>query len=325
MGIFPFSALALLAASQAGPPPEAVGDTADDSVATVTAPVGPARDSAGGGAWLALAQLYLHRSADFHHHAAPLTGDTLWLRASLDSAEQAFGRAAALLQGTPAGDSAATLRIAAWGERGLLAWELSGLEAAGGVWMGLPADVRLAPLLEEFGENLLRACPRGGVLVTAGPVDTYAAWYMHFAQGLRRDLAIVPLAVWGEDSVYRRRVLAERSTAEPGRRDGGGYAELRALADHHPICVSMMLERPPRLRRGIKWTTRPLLWVGGARAGEDHVPARDFVFTSLRLAADARETWLEPVLEAYRRAARLNRGLCESFAVFRLREEVGCR
>src|SRR5438034_10880566 len=50
--------------------------------------------------------------------------------------------------------------------------------------------LRVPPVLDELGENLLRACPAGGVLLTAGDADFYAAWYMRFARGLRPDLLV---------------------------------------------------------------------------------------------------------------------------------------
>src|SRR5262245_28741431 len=167
----------LLAALMQGPPPSAAPppDTARDLWARVAA------DTADTQAWFALGRLYVRRSAAYHEHPADSSAhDTTWARAVLDTADQAFGRAALLAGTDPPGDSARTYRVFVWGEKAFLAWETGGIEAAATVWRAIPDDLKLLPVLQELGENLLRACPDEGVLVTAGDADTYAAWYMRF-------------------------------------------------------------------------------------------------------------------------------------------------
>jgi len=320
MATFLSSVLALVVQVSADP---AAGAPRADSAAALRANV--ARDSSDGRAWFDLARALLAGASEYHRHADPDGRDTAGLRAALDSAEFAFARAARLLAEAGARDSAGVLRVAARAERSFLDWEQSGLAAAAASWSEGADEVRLPPLLEELGENLLRACPRGGVLLTAGPVDTYAAWYMHFGRAMRRDLVILPLTAWRADAVFRRRVTRDLKVPSPRERGGGDLPWLRMLVERHPVCASMGFERPPEIRRGLKWKARPLLWVAGPRADEDRVPPGEFVFAALQLGAGAHDTWLGPALALYRRAAREIRGLCQAFGVYGLKEEVGCR
>jgi hypothetical protein len=176
----------------------------------------------------------------------------------------------------------------------------------------------LPPVLEELGENLLRACPRRGILLTAGDADTYAAWYMRFARGLRPDLLIVPLAAWTGDSVLRGRLLRE------ARQRGSA---LQALAERRggPLCASMGFDRAPELRPKVRWNAHPLVWVAGAESKGDRVPAEDFVFAALQLAIEQHDTWSPPVVALYRRAAGVTPALCRPLGTFGLQADVGCR
>lgn len=274
------------------------------------------QDSTDTHAWFELGRAYVQRSSDYHRHTADAP-DTTWARAVLDTAERAFASAAALAGGDSPGDSARTYRVFVWGEKAFLAWELGGIEAAADVWRTIPSDVRLLPVLQELGENLLRACPDEGVLVTAGDVDTYAAWYMRFAQGLRTDLLILPYGVWTTDSVFKARLIRDLKLPRA--------PTLSAFADRRPVCASMGFERPPQTRGRPTWTARPLVWVAGPSGGRDRVPPQDFVFAALRLALDRRARWTSPVVELYHRAAAATPALCQPFAVYGVREEVGCR
>jgi hypothetical protein len=279
------------------------------------APALPA-DSTDGHAWLEFGRAYVQRVADYHAHRAP--ADTAWSRAALDTAELAYARAAGFGRGTRTADSAQVFRVYLWGQRALLAWETEGIDAATTVWHALPETVRLPPVLEELGENLLRACPRRGILLTAGDADTYAAWYMRFARGLRPDLLIVPLAVWTSDSVLRGRVLRE------ARQRGSA---LKALAERRggPLCASMGFDRSPELRPKVRWNAHPLVWVAGAESKGDRVPAEDFVFAALQLAIEQHDTWSPPAVALYRRAAGVTPALCHPLGTFGIQAEVGCR
>src|SRR2546430_17271596 len=101
-------------------------------------------------------------------------------------------------------------------------------------------DLRVPPVLDELGENLLRACPAGGVLLTAGDADFYAAWYMRFARGLRPDLLVIPLAAWRSDPVLRARLVADLKL---GRQRSGDDAGLGELVRRRPGGVGMAVER----------------------------------------------------------------------------------
>jgi hypothetical protein len=274
-----------------------------------------AADSTDGPAWLELGRAYLQRGAEYHMHRKPITVDTVWAHATLDTAQVAFERAARWSAGTRTADSARVFRVYAIGELAYVDWESAGSAAATLTWHTLPDGLRLPPVLEELGENLLRACPHRGILFTASETDTQAAWYLRFSRGLRPDLMIVPYNRWYADSVLRNRLLREMKTRNPS---------LRALSQSRAVCATMGFERPPD-DRAVNWNKRPLVWVTGKETKADRVPAQDFVFAALKLAVDEHETWTAPVTALYRRAAGNAGGLCKAFETFQLGPEVGCR
>src|SRR5712692_9468342 len=307
------SALALATLLQAPPPP------LTDSLATLRGRA--ARDSTDAQLWLLMGRAYLGLGAEAHGATHRSGEDGEWTRAVLDTAEAALARAAALAGplGTSAvGDSARVLRVGAWAARSWLAWESGGIGAGVEVWGPLPTDLRVPPVLDELGENLLRACPAGGVLLTAGDADFYAAWYMRFARGLRPDLLVLPLAAWRSDAVLRARLMTDLKL---GRRTGDD-AWLAELVRRRPVCVSMAFERPPETRPRIRWETRPLVWVAGPEGKSPRVPPRDFVFGALRVALDGSDPWAEPALAAYTRAARATPPLCDAMATFKVAADV---
>ncbi len=315
MATFPSSALLLAVVLQGKPPAPA------DSLAALRIRV--TQDSTEARGWLQLGRAYLRRSEEYHAHRAPQ--DTAWARAVLDTADQALARAALLFGQGGAGaeeDTARVARVRGWGERSVLAWELAGVGTGPQTWGPLPPDLKISPVLEELGENLLRACPADGVLLTANDADSYAAWYMRFARGLRPDLLILPLAVWRSDSVFRVRAAKDLRLGRRAGEDGW----LAALAERRPVCVSMGFDRPPEARPRVQWATRPLVWVAGPHLKDDRVPPRDFVFAALKMALDERDRWAQPALALYARAARATPALCEPLGTFRLAQEVaGCR
>src|SRR5881628_1760353 len=273
-----------------------------------------AADSTDGPTWLELGRAYLQRGAEYHMHRKPMTVDTVWAHATLDTAQVAFERAARWSAGTRTADSARVFRVYAFGELAYVDWEVAGSSAATLTWHTLPDGLRLPPVLEELGENLLRACPHQGILFTAGETDTQAAWYLRFSRGLRPDLVIVPMDRWRGDSVLRNRVLHELKTRE---------RSVRALSQSRAVCASIGFERPPA-EREVKWNKRPLVWVTGRETKADRVPAQDFVFAALKLSVDEHETWTAPVTALYWRAVTNVGGLCKAFETFELQTEVGC-
>jgi len=308
MGIFLYKAASVLALMQSPQNPH------PDSLraglwAKVTA------DSTDASAWLELGLAYLDRNAGYHAHKRPVNVDTVMAHATLDTAQLAFERAARLSMGTRTADSARVYRVYAYGERAAIDWETAGTSAATLAWHAVPEDLKLPPVLEELGENLLRACPHQGILFTADETETQAAWYLRFSRGLRPDLMIVPFERWRGDSVLRNRVLRELKTHDPS---------LRALSQARAVCASMAFERPPD-ERTVKWNKRPLVWVTGKETKADRVPPQDFVFAALKQALDEHETWTPPVTAIYRRAVVNFGGLCKAFEPFELGDEVGCR
>lgn len=273
-------------------------------------------DSTDAPAWLALGRFYIQRGAEYHAHRGPVPIDTAAAHGTLDTAQLAFDRALRWGPGTRTADSARVFRVHTVGERAYVDWESAGAAAATLTWHTLPEELRLPPVLEELGENLLRACPHQGLLLTAGETDTQAAWYLRFGRGLRPDLVVVPMDRWRGDSVLRNRVLHELKARDPS---------LRGLAQTRAVCASMGFERPPEVRPAVKWNKRPLVWVTGKESKADRVPARDFVFAALRLAIDEHETWTAPTVALYRRAAENVGELCEAFGTFGVSDEVGCR
>ena len=318
MGTFLCSVAALAALLQA---PSAPPPSPSDSLAALRERV--ARDSLDGAGWLLVGRGYVQLAEAAHGRAHRAEADSGWARAALDTAEWALARAVALagaVGASPAGDSARVLRVGVWAARSRLAWEEGGIAAALDAWGPLPTDLRVPAVLEELGENLLRACPPGGALLTAGEADSDAAWYMRFARGLRPDLLVLPLAAWRSDALLRARLARDLKLAR--RSTGDGW--LAELAKRRPVCVSMAFERPPDVRPPGGWAPRSLVWVagGGARGKGPAVPARDFVFGALRVGLDAHDPWADPALVTYTRAARLTRALCEPLATFKVSAEV---
>ena len=321
MATFLSSALALAALLQAPAAQAPATGTAADSLVALREHL--ARDSSDGHAWLLLGRLYLQRAADAHKPPHRALQDSALVRALLDTADDALDRAGQRLApsgSTPDGDSARVLRVEAWSARSRLAWEERGINVGPQEWGPVPPDLKMPPVLDELGENLLRACPMWGVLLTANEVDSDAAWYMRFARGLRPDVLTVPLAAWRGDSVLRGRIAADLKL--PRHRDPD--AALAELAKRRPVCVTVLIDRPPGARIG--WSTRPLVWVAGPHLKDDRVPPRDFVFAALRLALDGNDAWAPPALALYARAARATPALCEALKTFRLTNEIpSCR
>ncbi|HEX4599860.1 MAG TPA: hypothetical protein VH116_00600 [Gemmatimonadales bacterium] len=309
-------------ASAVGPPVPAT-TPAPDSLAVLRARV--ARDSTDAAGWLLLGRGYLERGDDAHGALRRAAADSVVVRAWLDTADQALVRAATLFGPAGAsvpGDSARALRVGVWSARARLAWAERGIATGPQEWGPVPPDLKVPPVLEELGENLLRACPMWGVLLTAGDADSYAAWYMRFARGLRPDLLTVPLSALRADSGLRARVAADLRL---GRRTAGD-AWLHELVKRRPVCVTMAFERPPEPRPRIGWAVRPFLWVAGPEGRRERVPARDYVFAALRIALDERDPWAAPALTVYAHGARVTPALCEPLRTFKVASDVAsCR
>jgi hypothetical protein len=238
--------------------------------------------------------------------------DTAALRVARDSADDALAQAAAAL-GPPgmsaAGDSARVLRVTEWSLRALDAWTVRGPEAGPDVWVPVPPELRLTPVLEELGENLLRTCPEGGVLLTSSGADFLAAWYMRYARGLRPDLVVTPLEAWQENPAFRSRAARTFRLGSEER-----SRVIAALAGRRPVCASMGLDAPPG---HLHWRAWPLVWVAGAHQSAGVSP-EDFVFAALGEGVARGDPWADSALVVYRRAARATPALCPALATFQV-------
>ena len=278
-----------------------------------------ASDSTDAPAWLALGRAYVARAGAYHVDHVP--GGERDAAAALDTASLAFARAAARPPGA-ARDTALAYAAFTWGETALLAWEVHGIEAVGAADDPAAARLRLPAVLGELAENLLRACPDEGVLLTAGDTDTYASWLLRFGRRLRPDLIIVPLAIWEADPVFRERVAGDLQLPRSAV-DEQPDAIWRTLAGRRPICASTAFAAPPLAAARLGWRAAPLVWVAGpVRRGA--APATDFVFEAARLAHGAGAAWAAEVVAVYRRAAAIAPGLCAPLGEFDLAEATGC-
>jgi len=316
MAIFLSRALVLALLAQGTP---AVQQPGGDTLAPLN--TNATSDTTEGRSWLAMGRAYL--GVFDAARAGRGESDSIWTRAILDTADRALGQAALLLGKAGAsaeGDTARLLRVRVWAGRAITAWERGGVAVGPEVWGPLPTDMRLSPVLEELGENLLRACPSGGVLFTAGDADSYAAWFMRHVRGLRPDLFVLPWANWRTDSLLRARLaqdlkLGKKSAATPS---------LEALIDRRPACASMAFQGVPAEAR-VKWSAQPLVWVA-ARQDVDRVSSRDFIFAALKPALDQGDPFARTALALYARAAGAAPPLCETLAAFQVASEVAaCR
>ncbi len=268
---------------------------------------------------LAVARAYLARWEAVRATRGPI--DTVAARVARDSADDALAQAVAMFgaPGTsPAGDSARVLRVAEWSARALDAWTAKGLGAGTEVWGPLPSDLRLTPVLEELGENLLRTCPQDGILLTGSGADFLAAWYMRFARGLRPDLVVMPLSLWEENDAFRARAARDLRLG----RDADRGRVVEALAERRPVCASMGLEAPPGR---LHWHAWPLVWVAGPHSKDKGVSPDDFVFAALELGIAGGDPWAESALAIYNRAAGVTPALCAALAVFQVSGTPRCR
>lgn len=280
-------------------------------------------DSASARAWLAVGMAGLDMAREFHRHRT--AGDASATGAALDTAEQAFARAASLGVGTALGDSARSLRIFARIERTRTLAELGDTAAAGALWADTTLHLELDPALEEVGENLLRACPERSIVLTPdGPLD-YAVAFLRLARRLRPDVIAVPVGRLDADSVQAAAVT--RAAGVPRRTSTRTFgARLAALAARRPLCASVALDAPPGGHTRLRWQLRPLVWVTGKGVSGPGVAAHDFVFAAFALALQANDPWAGAARDAYRRAAALTPALCEVLRGYGVsRDQVGCR
>jgi len=193
--------------------------------------------------------------------------------------------------------------------RSLLAWEAGGITTGPEAWGPLPADLKLPAVLEELGENLLRACPTDGVLLTTDDADAYAAWYMRFARGLRPDLLVVPLAAWRADAVLRARLAADLKLG----RHSNGDAWLAELARRRPALILLDLMMPEMdgfefleaCRRQLAWRDIPVIVLTAKElTDEDRRRLNGCVEKVLQKGAYSRQSLLREIRDLVAACAR---------------------
>jgi Protein of unknown function (DUF2723) len=122
-----------------------------------------------------------------------------------------------------------------------------GLNAAG----RLPAvDASRATAAEAFGRAIMQQAPPAGLIFTHGDQDTFAAWYFHFALGLRPDVSVIvePLL---DFEWYRTNLAASDPSLvmptqpAPSWRQAIASANLRAACDAHPDAAQALTCQPP--------------------------------------------------------------------------------
>ena len=267
------------------------------------------RDSTYQEAWQALGRSLLNEAVAARldpRAQAVASGHATTAGVLLDSADQAFTRADAL--GEP---NAAGYRVFVWGERALAAWGDSGIAAAQRTVPALPLDVRPPAILDELAENILRACPSEGVLVTAREEDSYATLYLRLVRGLRSDVYIVPFASWLADSAFQQAVASDIGIPPMEDMDW-----LEAVGKRRPVCATVWFDQPPPAG-ALRWVPHSLLWTTGQADDQDAVAEGEFVFVALLDAVSAASTrWAAAAVDFYRHAVRVNRKLCDGIRVY---------
>jgi len=243
-------------------------------------------------AWLALGQLYLEASREWHlrHHDGEPTGGVL-----LDFASSALDQSLELPN-----DSGPLLRAAVEVDRAV-----AFLERAGWIRLqaeyAMPEDVMAPGYVVEFGRNLIASCPIGGVLVTGSDLETTAVWGAALTDRVRGDLMLVDLSRWN-DGRYREAVSEALGTS-----DGlSAAAAIGRVSATRPVCLgpgsSLDLSADVVLR------AMRLVRVVGPPAPESPENLHVTALVAVDLARPGAVS--SEVVELYRSAARFNSSLC---------------
>lgn len=255
-----------------------------------------------GRAWFQLGRLYLYSARDWHRQGHNGDPDG-WL--FLDFAETALEQSARLSV-----DSGVVYGGLAELERGVMLAEDSGWAAALRSRVRPPATP-LPPYVVELGDNLLRSCPAGGVLLTGGDLEALSVWYGSTDPAA---MTIIPLRpdLYATDSVYRARMASAMGT-DPSLPVKGA---LDGVAARRPLCLSPEADSaaaPP-----LAWRAFRLVRIGGAvdlppGAPGDRMDAAGL--STIELIAASRgdpSPWVRDVRTVYERAAAYNSLLCRT-------------
>lgn len=244
-----------------------------------------------GHAWLQLGRLYLIEIREWHaRHQGEPDGALL-----LDFAQASFDQAERLVP-----DSSSVLRMEVEIDRALVTFETLGWSAARLQWQRV-SHAQLPPELAELGENLLRSCPSGGVLVTGGDIEALAVWQAALSARERSDVVPVRPDLYSADRVYRERT-AQLLHVDPTLSLRNALTD---VASRRPICIAPSTD--DAAIPDMTWHASRLVRVNRGEAPADDLLA----FTALLEASkgDA-SVWVQDVREVYDGASRHNVLLC---------------
>ncbi len=255
-----------------------------------------------GRAWFQLGRLYLYSARDWHRegHGGDPDG---WLY--LDFAETALEQSARLSV-----DSGVVYGGLTELERAVMLAEDSGWTIAVRS-RGRQPPTPLPAYLLELGDNLLRSCPAGGVLLTGGDLEALSVWYGSVTPS---SATIIPLRsdLYATDSLYRQRMAAAMG-ADPALPVKGA---LGSIAARRSLCLSPGADTAAAPT--LAWHTVRLVRVGGGPAtGTNGTPLPSDVsgLSIIELVAashDDSSPWVRDVRSVYERAARYNALLCRT-------------
>ena len=260
-----------------------------------------------GHAWLQLGRLYLIEISEWHaRHQGEPDGALL-----LDFAQAAFDQAERLVP-----DSSSVLHTEVEVDRALVVFEALGWATARAQWLRV-ARTQLPPELAELGQNLLRSCPSGGVLVTGGDIEAVAVWQAALSSRERADVVPLRPDLYVSDAVYRKRA-AELLQVDPALSLRSALAD---AASRRPICIAPATDAAAI--PDMQWHASRLV-----RVNRGDAPAGDaLAFTAMLEASkgDA-SAWVAEVRAVYDGASRYNVLLCPVLQpVFGNTPPVACR
>jgi hypothetical protein len=260
-----------------------------------------------GHAWLQLGRLYLIEIREWHaRHQGEPDGALL-----LDFAQAAFDQAQRLVP-----DSSLVLHTEVDIDRALVVFETLGWATARTQWQRT-SRAQLPPELAELGQNLLRSCPVGGVLVTGGDVEAVAVWQAALSSRDRGDVVPLRPDLYVSDAVYRRR-MALLLQVDPALSLRNALTD---AASRRPICISPAADAA--VVPDMQWHASRLV-----RVNRGDVPAGDaLAFTALLEASEGdASAWVAEVRAVYDGASRHNVLLCPVLQpVFGDTPPVACR
>ncbi len=244
-----------------------------------------------GHAWLQLGRLYLIEIREWHaRHQGEPDGALL-----LDFAQAAFDQAERLVP-----DSSSVLRMEVEIDRALVTFEALGWSAARTQWQRVP-HTQLPPELAELGDNLIRSCPSGGVLVTGGDIEALAVWQSALSSRDRNNVVPIRPDLYSSDMVYRERA-AQLLQVDPALSLRNALTEAAA---RRPICIAPAADAAAI--PDMTWHPSRLV-----RVNRGDAPADDLLaFTALVEASKGEASvWVGEVRAVYDGASQYNVLLC---------------